>query len=120
MRVCKTPSCVTRYSVDAWHELKGIPFREDVSLLADSACHGRRRRRRPAAAAAAAQPPLVHLASRVASHRPALWLHTSSSLQSYQEADWVRHLTWKRYIPEPRVRCGGMRGHARFPASLLC
>ncbi|KAI7838066.1 hypothetical protein COHA_008149 [Chlorella ohadii] len=51
MRVCKTPSCVTRYSVDAWHELKGIPFRED----------------------------------------------------SYQEADWVRHLTWKRYIPEPRI-----------------
>ena len=31
MGLCKTPSCVTRYSADAWHELKGTPFREDVS-----------------------------------------------------------------------------------------
>jgi predicted membrane chloride channel (bestrophin family) len=51
MGMCRTPSCVTRFTKDAWHELKGTPFRED----------------------------------------------------SYTEADWVHHLTWKRYIPEPRI-----------------
>lgn len=30
--------------------------------------------------------------------------------QSYQEADWIHHLTWKRYIPEPRVRSKPHRG----------
>lgn len=69
------------FAHDAWQELTGHPFRDDVSVCTL----------------------LQHCAPDLSSRLVHACCSCVALLQPFTEADWQAHITWRRYIPEPSV-----------------